>query len=168
MIVKNDTSTELHYIGELLAIIGKIFVLLWFIVWIAILFSTSPGINTYYVNLMGVCGILAQTIGYIMSSVFRVRKNTKYSSDLQTNLEHVDYVCNCHNESCKSSSTKTHTHDFIDKTCPDCNGTGRCRWCKGTGKWGWTGLVHTTEIKCNQCYGEGVCRTCGGTGIRKL
>jgi len=164
--MNNDTSTELHYIGELLMIIGKILIVLWLLAWIVVLFSTTP--DTRHINLIGLCGVLSQIVGFIMNKIFRVKRSVKHRCDLQTNLDHIDYVCNSHNESCKSSSTKTHTHDFIDKTCPDCNGTGRCRWCKGTGKWGWTGLVHTTEIKCNQCYGEGVCRTCGGTGIRKL
>lgn len=166
--MNDDISTELHYIGELLMIIGKILILFWFLAWIVVLFSTNPNdIDTHGINLMGVCGILIQPIGFTMSSVFRVRKNAKYSSDLQTNLNHVDYVSKYHYEPTNTPSAPS-KGDFIDKTCPDCNGTGRCRWCKGTGKWGWTGLVHTTEIKCNQCYGEGVCRTCGGTGIRKL
>jgi hypothetical protein len=49
------------------------------------------------------------------------------------------------------------------KKCPDCKGSGKCRWCKGVGKR--RDHIRLGSIGCTYCRGSGMCKRCGESSI---
>jgi hypothetical protein len=175
--MKNSTSTRLHNCGELLNAIGQCLIFLWFLVWTWILFKSSVEAyseHVFHINLLLIVGIISVIVGFFVADIFPIRHSPSdhhytdpdLAAEREADLRQLEMIGNSY-EPRERPCPKPPVHNFTDRTCPDCNGTGRCKYCRGTGKLGWSGLVHTTELKCSQCYGEGVCRTCGGTGLRK-
>ncbi len=51
-----------------------------------------------------------------------------------------------------------------DRVCPQCKGTGRCKYCSGLGKHAYPGYGKPSDQPCVWCFGTGVCQQCKGKG----
>jgi len=51
-----------------------------------------------------------------------------------------------------------------DRVCPQCKGTGRCKYCSGSGKHAYPGYGKPSDQPCMWCFGTGVCQQCKGKG----
>ena len=54
---------------------------------------------------------------------------------------------------------------FLNPTCQNCEGSGKCPRCDGTGKQSRKGFEEVREVNCMHCKSTGDCKGCRGAGV---